>query len=131
MAQKTKIGWTDCTSNPIVGCTPVSDGCKNCYALRMARRLKGTGLLRYQGVVGCNGHWNGRIAIVPTELHLRLHHQMSFLLSLEPFSKICLQLRAFYLSRERMIRPLVSGHEDPVKVGIHNLLHNAQSWVLC
>jgi len=68
MAQKTKIGWTDCTSNPIVGCTPVSDGCKNCYALRMARRLKGTGLLRYQGVVGCNGHWNGRIAIVPAEL---------------------------------------------------------------
>ena len=36
-----KIEWTDETWNPISGCTPISDGCKNCYAKRMAQRLKG------------------------------------------------------------------------------------------
>lgn len=29
------------TWNPITGCTKISDGCKNCYAQRMAKRLAG------------------------------------------------------------------------------------------
>lgn len=37
----TKIEWADETWNPVTGCTPVSAGCKNCYAKRMARRLAG------------------------------------------------------------------------------------------
>jgi len=36
-----KIQWTDETWNPITGCTKISPGCKNCYAERMAERLKG------------------------------------------------------------------------------------------
>ncbi len=31
---KSKISWTDYTFNPWIGCTKVSDGCKNCYAER-------------------------------------------------------------------------------------------------
>lgn len=38
---KTLIEWTDKVWNPITGCSPVSDGCLNCYAKRMAYRLKG------------------------------------------------------------------------------------------
>lgn len=38
---KSKINWTDYTWNPITGCTPISTGCKNCYARRMATRLAG------------------------------------------------------------------------------------------
>ena len=38
---KTKIEWATDTWNPISGCSPCSDGCKNCYARRMANRLKG------------------------------------------------------------------------------------------
>jgi len=37
----TKIEWTDETWNPITGCTPISEGCRNCYARRMAHRLRG------------------------------------------------------------------------------------------
>ena len=37
----TKIEWADETWNPVTGCTPVSEGCRNCYARRMARRLRG------------------------------------------------------------------------------------------
>jgi protein gp37 len=32
MGQFTNISWTDHTGNPWIGCTKVSDGCKNCYA---------------------------------------------------------------------------------------------------
>lgn len=38
---KTKIEWADSTWNPITGCTKISEGCKNCYAERMAKRLAG------------------------------------------------------------------------------------------
>lgn len=38
MAEKTKIEWTDggATWNPITGCSVVSPGCTNCYAMRLA-----------------------------------------------------------------------------------------------
>ncbi|WP_243438175.1 DUF5131 family protein [Fundidesulfovibrio soli] len=37
----TKISWTDDTWNPVTGCTKHSAGCDNCYAERMAPRLRG------------------------------------------------------------------------------------------
>lgn len=39
MADKSKIEWTDSSWSPITGCTPVSDGCTNCYAARMVKRF--------------------------------------------------------------------------------------------
>jgi protein gp37 len=39
VAQGSRIEWTDATWNPVAGCTPVSPGCLNCYAARMALRL--------------------------------------------------------------------------------------------
>lgn len=38
---QTKIEWADAVWNPVTGCTPVSEGCHNCYAKRMATRLRG------------------------------------------------------------------------------------------
>lgn len=37
----TKIEWADEVWNPVTGCTPVSAGCENCYARRVANRLRG------------------------------------------------------------------------------------------
>ena len=37
----TRIEWTDAVWNPVTGCSKVSAGCKNCYAERMAKRLRG------------------------------------------------------------------------------------------
>lgn len=36
-----KIEWTDATWNPVIGCTKISPGCKNCYAERLAERFRG------------------------------------------------------------------------------------------
>ena len=38
---KTKIDWTGYSWNPITGCTPISEGCQNCYTKRIAQRLRG------------------------------------------------------------------------------------------
>lgn len=37
------IEWTDVTWNPVTGCDQISRGCQNCYALALAKRLKGMG----------------------------------------------------------------------------------------
>ncbi len=42
-----KIEWTESTWNPVTGCTKISLGCKNCYAERMAKRLKMMGQPNY------------------------------------------------------------------------------------
>lgn len=48
MATDSKIEWTDATWNPVTGCHKVSPGCKLCYAERLARRLKATGMVKYR-----------------------------------------------------------------------------------
>lgn len=37
----TKIEWAEETWNPVTGCSPISEGCRNCYAERMSKRLAG------------------------------------------------------------------------------------------
>jgi protein gp37 len=48
MRRKTGIEWTEVTWNPTTGCDRISEGCDNCYALTMAKRLKAMGSARYQ-----------------------------------------------------------------------------------
>lgn len=43
-----KIEWTNKTWNPTTGCNKLSQGCKNCYALTMHKRLQGMGQPKYQ-----------------------------------------------------------------------------------
>ena len=43
----TNISWTDVTWNPVTGCSRVSEGCRNCYAAKLAPRLAGMGQKGY------------------------------------------------------------------------------------
>ena len=47
MAAKSSIEWTESTWNPLTGCTKISPGCSNCYAERLAKRLKAMGNPNY------------------------------------------------------------------------------------
>ena len=40
MASKSNIEWTGHTWNPLAGCSVVSPGCTNCYAMKLAGRLE-------------------------------------------------------------------------------------------
>src|ERR1700730_2598191 len=48
MATTSTIEWTEMTWNPVTGCLKVSQGCKHCYAERMAKRLHAMGSQRYE-----------------------------------------------------------------------------------
>jgi protein gp37 len=47
MANQSSIEWTSSTWNPITGCNKVSEGCRYCYAERMAYRLREMGQSKY------------------------------------------------------------------------------------
>ena len=60
------IEWTEATWNPIAGCTVLSPGCTNCYAMRMAARLQAMGMAKYAGTTRKSGKrhvWTGRVNI--------------------------------------------------------------------
>lgn len=48
MSNGTKIEWTDETWNVLLGCSKVSPGCDNCYAIRTAEWLHNMGQKSYQ-----------------------------------------------------------------------------------
>ena len=56
MADQTKIEWTDATWNPITGCSIVSSGCTNCYAMNLA----GTRLRNHESRKGLTKQVNGK-----------------------------------------------------------------------
>lgn len=77
MGDKTGIAWTDATWNPLVGCTRVSEGCRNCYAERDAIRISGPGQ-KYEGVVKSTKdglRWTGKVRLVEEALDIPLRWQ--------------------------------------------------------
>ncbi len=58
MSVKSKIEWTESTWNPITGCTKISEGCKNCYAERLAKRLQAMGQVNYSNGFAVTIHPN-------------------------------------------------------------------------
>jgi protein gp37 len=62
---KSKIEWTESTWNPVTGCSKISPGCRNCYAERMARRLKAMGAVNYRN--GFEPTWHERTLDLPLE----------------------------------------------------------------
>jgi protein gp37 len=61
-----RIEWTDATWNPVAGCTILSAGCTNCYAMRMAARLEAMGIEKYKGLTRKSGKrmvWTGKVRL--------------------------------------------------------------------
>ena len=71
----TKIEWAEAVWNPVVGCTRVSEGCRNCYAERMAKRLQAMGTRGYDGVVDKHGRWTGKINVVESAMTVPLRRK--------------------------------------------------------
>jgi protein gp37 len=83
MGDKSNIEWTDATWNPIVGCSIVSPGCTNCYAMKMAARLQKMNrsggsnsnyLNHYDGTTQdskAGAVWTGMVALAPDKLFLK------------------------------------------------------------
>jgi len=71
----TTIEWTDVTWNPVAGCTVLSPGCTNCYAMRMAARLEAMGTPKYVGLTrksGGRAKWTGKVRMDSASLEAPL-----------------------------------------------------------
>lgn len=65
---KTDISWTDDVWNPVVGCSMVSEGCQNCYAMKFAHRGLAS---QHRGLTTASKHgprWTGEVRTVPDML---------------------------------------------------------------
>lgn len=63
---ESSIEWTDATWNPVAGCTIISPGCTNCYAMRMAARLEAMGVDKYAYLTRRSGGrsvWTGNVRL--------------------------------------------------------------------
>lgn len=68
----TKIPYCELTWPVTAGCTKCEIGCKNCWAIKSAQRLKGKGIRGYDKVVDKDG-WTGHIELMPWNLDKPLH----------------------------------------------------------
>ena len=69
--QFSKIEWTESTWNPVRGCTRVSEGCRFCYAERIAARFSGKGMA-YEGLAKntkAGPRWTQQVILVPELLN--------------------------------------------------------------
>ncbi|MBW4982528.1 phage Gp37/Gp68 family protein [Mameliella sp. CS4] len=75
MAEHSTIEWTDATWNPITGCSVVSPGCTNCYAMKLA----GTRLRNHPSRAGLTDSsragpvWNGKVRLNDQWLEQPIH----------------------------------------------------------
>lgn len=104
----TSIEWTESTWNPIVGCSKISTGCKNCYAERMAVRHANNpqAPAEYARVI-TGGRWNGATALVESALNKPLRWRkprMVFVCSMADLFHESVSPRALRLVFESMDR---------------------------
>lgn len=77
MTNRTAIEWTQDTWNPIRGCSRVSEGCRNCYAEKIAARFSGPGLPYHKlaEMTPTGARWKGIARLEPDKLHDLNRHQ--------------------------------------------------------
>lgn len=76
------ISWTDETWNPTRGCSRVSEGCRNCYAERIAARFNGdrspaneylprrtdAPFFGFASMTNAGPRWTGKVELIPERL---------------------------------------------------------------
>jgi len=68
VGDRTGIQWADATWNPLRGCSRVSEGCRNCYAEKVAARFSGPGQ-PYEGLATRSpARWTGKVRLVEEHL---------------------------------------------------------------
>jgi protein gp37 len=70
MSAQSSIEWTDRTWNPVRGCSVISPGCVNCYAMKQAHRFSGAGK-PYEGLTKqtkAGPQWTGVVRTVEDAL---------------------------------------------------------------
>lgn len=70
MATNTKIEWCDATWNALRGCSVISPGCVNCYAMKQAHRFSGKGK-SYEGLTKqtkAGPQWTGKVVLAEKQL---------------------------------------------------------------
>lgn len=78
MSDNTLIDYATASWSPLIGCCKRSEGCRNCWALTMARRIAGKSRLsggvppEYEAVVNKSG-WTGKTALIPKYLETPFH----------------------------------------------------------
>ncbi|MFN3428362.1 MAG: DUF5131 family protein [Candidatus Sericytochromatia bacterium] len=81
MATKTPIEWTQMTWNPVTGCDKVSQGCKNCYAERMAmgaaRYVNGFEVTQHDDLVELPLKWKKPKVIFVNSMSDLFHERVS------------------------------------------------------
>lgn len=84
------IEWTDATWNPTTGCSRVSTGCDNCYAMRLARRFDGMGTGYDDTTRRSNGKtdWTGVVHQHEDRLRQPLRWQKSRLVFVDSMSDL-------------------------------------------
>lgn len=68
--RSSEIEWCDSTWNPVRGCSRVSDGCRECFAMKQAHRFSGPGK-PYDGLTTIRRgkvDWSGQARLVTKEL---------------------------------------------------------------
>lgn len=86
---KTKIEWVQGpdgmigeTWNPTVGCSKISPGCKNCYAIRHVHRMAGNPNPKIRAanegltvIQGGEPNWTGKVRLIPERLEIPLRRR--------------------------------------------------------
>ncbi len=86
MGDNSKIEWTDATWNPTRGCSLVSAGCTNCYAMRQAHRFKS-----YKGLTRMTSNgptWTGEVRLIEKQLDYPLRLKKPYMIFVNSMSDL-------------------------------------------
>jgi protein gp37 len=137
MAETTGIGWTDGTWNVAVGCSKISEGCKNCYMIRdMGRKpmwadVNGT-VTRTKSVFDSPLKWKDPMRIFTSSLTDFFHEQIDpYRYEAFDIMRRCPHHQFQVLTKriERVWQSIGEAYDQAVVLGLHDLANWLAEWL--